>query len=535
MNMEYEIKRLDHLGIVAGTIKDLGIVETIDAIIGTDKREEVSTGECVAAMILNGLGFTSKPLSLTEKFFEKKPLELFFSRKNILPSYFNRDKLGKSLDKLHVYGCEQLFYQCSLTACSSADINLTYNSLDTTSLSLTGAYDSCSDEHELQVVHGFSKDHRPDLKQCIHELLVSQDGGVPLMMKSWSGNSSDNAIFKERSKRLISNFKKSESLRYLIADSKLYNSKNATNLQQLNFVTRIPGSIKEVNSLILDCFKKNKWKMINKCDSYSSININHYGINQRWIAVKSNQSESRAKKRINKAVLKEHSDYSKKLKEFTKQKFSDSSDAISNLKVICQKLKYHKLSTYSINKTEDEETKFYTIQGKLAVNSTAVDISIKKNSCYIIGTNISANEVEDTDIISIYKKQNIAIENTGFRFLKDPKFFAQSFFVKKTSRIESLLFIMTLSLLVYSIAQRNLRKKLASQSDTLPDQIKRETSKPTLRWVFQMLEDINILYKKTLTKVTLIVEGINQIKTKILSFFSENVRKIYETNLSYVT
>lgn len=68
-----DIKRLDHLGIVAGVIKDLNIVEMIDERLGTYEDETLSAGETVAGMIINGLGFSSKPLSLMPRFFESCP------------------------------------------------------------------------------------------------------------------------------------------------------------------------------------------------------------------------------------------------------------------------------------------------------------------------------------------------------------------------------------------------------------------------------------------------------------------------------
>ena len=57
-----KVERLDHLGIIAGVIKDLGIVEMIDHRIPSDGQQEITTGEAVAAMIINGLGFSNRPL-----------------------------------------------------------------------------------------------------------------------------------------------------------------------------------------------------------------------------------------------------------------------------------------------------------------------------------------------------------------------------------------------------------------------------------------------------------------------------------------
>src|SRR5688572_8703595 len=59
------VERLDHLGIIAGVIKDVGIIEMIDARIVPDDQEDITTGEAVAGMILNGLGFSDRPMSLT--------------------------------------------------------------------------------------------------------------------------------------------------------------------------------------------------------------------------------------------------------------------------------------------------------------------------------------------------------------------------------------------------------------------------------------------------------------------------------------
>ena len=45
----------------------------------------------------------------------------------------------------------------------------------------------------------------------------------------------------------------------------------------------------------------------------------------------------------------------------------------------------------------------------------------------------------------------------GVRFRKAQLFFVSSLFVKKSNRMEGLLMVMTLTLLVYSVAQRRLR------------------------------------------------------------------------------
>ena len=78
---------------------------------------------------------------------------------------------------------------------------------------------------------------------------------------------------------------------------------------------------------------------------------------------------------------------------------------------------------------------------------------------FILATNIeSSSEIQSSEILWNYKNQQSC--ERGFRFLKEPQFFADSFFVKKPERVETILFIMSLCLLVYNLGQRELIKAL---------------------------------------------------------------------------
>ena len=73
--MGYSSEDLGHLGLVSAMCEELEIAETIDHLLGPSRRQ-VSVGEAVVAMVLNGLGFVSKPLYLSPEFFENKPVSL---------------------------------------------------------------------------------------------------------------------------------------------------------------------------------------------------------------------------------------------------------------------------------------------------------------------------------------------------------------------------------------------------------------------------------------------------------------------------
>jgi hypothetical protein len=51
------VERLDHLGVIASVIKDLGLIDMINARLMPDAQEVLTPGEAVAGMMLNGLGF----------------------------------------------------------------------------------------------------------------------------------------------------------------------------------------------------------------------------------------------------------------------------------------------------------------------------------------------------------------------------------------------------------------------------------------------------------------------------------------------
>ena len=65
-----KVQDIDHCGIVAGIIDRIGLVDIINEKLGTHPLQSISPGISVKAMILNGLGFVSKPLYLLSKFFE---------------------------------------------------------------------------------------------------------------------------------------------------------------------------------------------------------------------------------------------------------------------------------------------------------------------------------------------------------------------------------------------------------------------------------------------------------------------------------
>ena len=121
-----EIKNLNHLGIIAGIIDEIVIVEIVNEQLGTDPSEIISPGVILKSIILNGLGFLSKPLYLFQQFFEDKPTEHLLG-KGVLPSHLNDDKIGRVMDKCYGYGISELFLLIALAGVKKYQINLDYS------------------------------------------------------------------------------------------------------------------------------------------------------------------------------------------------------------------------------------------------------------------------------------------------------------------------------------------------------------------------------------------------------------------------
>ncbi len=341
------VDRLDHLGIIAGVIKDVGIIEMIDAHIVPDDQEDITTGEAVAGMILNGLGFSDRPMSLTPQFFANKPVALLL-RDGVSAEHFNRFKLGRSLDKVHSYGCDVLFSEVALAVCKQEGIALRFNSLDTTSFALTGAYVPETDTQAIAITHGYSKDHRPDLKQVVLELMVSQDGGVPFLSQSWDGNASDTVVFKERCEALIVQFEASETPRYLIADAKLYTEANAPNLARLPFITRIPETLKVTQQVIAQAWAWGEWQPLDETVRYQRVELCHYGMAQRWLVVASQDAWQRVEHTLANAQAKEAEQVQKQLFHLQAQRFASETEAQTALETMAQRWRYHQVAQVSL-------------------------------------------------------------------------------------------------------------------------------------------------------------------------------------------
>ena len=132
------------------------------------------------------------------KFFEDKAGEHLLGN-GIKPEHLNDYKIGRVMDKLYDYGLSKLFLLIALSAAKKYQINLEFSHLDSSSFSVHGQYNrarvsedkSTEKESEpnsepipITITHGYSRDHRPDLKQFILDLIGTGDGNIPVFIEA---------------------------------------------------------------------------------------------------------------------------------------------------------------------------------------------------------------------------------------------------------------------------------------------------------------------------------------------------------------
>ncbi|MBE2295449.1 MAG: IS1634 family transposase [Phycisphaerales bacterium] len=196
----YTSTTLDHLGLVAGMVEELGLVEKIDSLISQDlSQRHVSLGVAIKAMILNGLGFAHRTLYLMPHFFRDKPVERLLGP-GLTAEHLNDDTLGRALDAIHAFGVETFYYLIASGVVKQLGLGGAGGHLDATSFHVDGDYNSGDETAAMGVIHirqGYSRDRRPDLNQVVLHLLVESQASIPLLMAPLGGNVNDAAGFRD--------------------------------------------------------------------------------------------------------------------------------------------------------------------------------------------------------------------------------------------------------------------------------------------------------------------------------------------------
>ena len=538
MASRYVVEHLNHLGIVAEVCREIEVADWLDQQ-EPGHRQYVSVGTATVAMVLNGLGFSNRRLYLVPQFYADKPVEHLLGP-GIQADDLNDDCLGRTLDWLYAHDVTRLFAGLALRARRAFGIEVGRLHADTTSFSVHGRYaldlpegletletlkaaarstqDQAEEDEEeeeeeeaptvIEVTYGYSRDHREDLKQWMLALVTSGEG-VPQFLQPLDGNASDKRTLLEAVQALTQQLQESgETPGVYVADSGLYSAENMTqlNVAGVQWVSRVPETSTAAQAMVQERLETLEgWQS-------SADGTRHWWSREqpdlpqgpeRWIVVRTQEGEERARATVQRQAEREQVTWEKRLWHLGNQPFACQPDAEAALAKTCQRLPPWFVLASTAGRAAElrhpgpaaqrrhSATLGWQIQATMTRDPAALEREALRRAAFIVGTNLLDTDAwPDEAVLALYREQSVV--ERGFAFLKDPLFLASSVFVKRPERIMALAFVMTLCLLVYKLAEVRLRQRLAQTGQTVPDQKGKPTARPTLRWLFQCFEGIDL-------------------------------------------
>jgi len=357
------------------------------------------------------------------------------------------------------------------------------------------------------ITEGFSRDHRPDLKQPTHDLLCV-DHGVPVYSRIMDGNASDKTInhrpIPEMAERMRS---LGRQVFVYVADSALVTEENLALIDDwdngFSFVSRLPLTYNERRHAIEQAVKADAWQEIGvvsdepetknrKPASYRCFEtvVTLCGITYRALVVLSDAYDERRRKKADKQIVKEREDLTKLKKGLEKIHYACLPDAEAAIKRIARaqfrqltvaiepRPQYHK-GRPKTDGTRRIKSMKYGLKISIEPYQEAVDRLRHEAGCFVLISNTLAegtDSVGSRELLAIYKDQHMAERNFGF--LKDPVF-VNALFLKSPRPIEALGLILVLALLIWRLMERTMRMNLRASDSTITGWEKRQTSRPT--------------------------------------------------------
>ena len=217
---------------------------------------------------------------------------------------------------------------------------------------------------------------------------------------------------------------------------------------------------------------------------------NSYGdVEQRWLVVYSQAVYKHEVATLAKQIAKERNAAEKSLHQLSRQEFDTESEARKAVDTLSTPWRYHhpQVECRSVahypnrghpNKDQLPTRITFQVVGEVVALDEAIEEAKRSKGKFVLATNeLDTALLDDATLLSAYKAQNVSVER-GFRFLKDPLFFASSLFLKKPKRIMALLMVMGLSLLVYALTEHSLRAEMVKRGATIANQV----GKPAQRY-----------------------------------------------------
>jgi transposase len=239
-------ERLGPLPLINHFLQRLGLSDLLEQYVPThDKRCTVSHATALG-VLLRSILVEREPIYRQQETVHGFAPGLFGLDGEAM-SHIGDDRIGRALDRL--FDADRAALLTETVVRLGQRFELCFDELhnDSTSVRFCGQYRAARGRRMRErtapaITYGFSKDHRPDLKQLLFILTVSADGGVPVQFRCADGNTSDSRTHIETWEALRIVAGRADFL--YVADSKLCSHENMAHIHRAGgrFVTVLPRS-----------------------------------------------------------------------------------------------------------------------------------------------------------------------------------------------------------------------------------------------------------------------------------------------------
>ena len=495
------------------------IREVVNIIVNwREENSNVSPGILIETLVVSIIS-GRKPLWKLEEFWSKQDLNYLFSEK-ITSKQLNDDAYARALDKLSEVKMEELVSNITLTMLQEHNETIDTIHFDTTSKSVQGSYSQeVNQGKDFDINRGYSKDHRPDLKQFKIGAAVQQNG-LPIMGELLSGNKSDQEWNPEAVIKMKEYYEAEDYTNIIfIGDSATVSSyESIKKLSTTKYISRIPETFKKTKDLKERAFLDNNWIETgiltkNQEKEKTKYEVCSYdelveGVLHRFVVVKSSalrkKKENTAVKKIEKIVER----FKSKSNKLSKQAFACEEDASREIeRLITEGEKENLFPNYEIEAKESivygkkgrpkkneqgtKITNYFIVLKDIAMDEMVIKRKIEAEGSFVLITTIlDRDEYSDELILKEYKQQ-YSVEQ-AFRFLKTPVFLGQVF-LKKKERVEALGYVFILVLVIASYLEYRVRKSLKTNGEYLHQPGSHKTQRPTTKTILEVLETVLIV------------------------------------------
>lgn len=504
--------------LIQAICREIDLTPTLDHLLAWDEGQcKLSPGTRIGALIINAL-MNRRPLFRLEEFYRDMDTAKLFGP-GIQPDDLNDDALARALDKLAAAGPQRVYTAVALRVVCREQVALDTIHADTTSVAVQGAYDTEDDELPvLNLTYGYSKDHRPDLKQFLYGLGVTRDS-IPVIGEVRDGNTSDQQWNRALIAKLRERLGQAGPPPVYVADSSLVSGPNLAILarEQLPFISRLPGTYGLEAALKARAWAEDNWQEVGPLSprkgaatyKLQAFTAELEGRQYRFIVVHSSKLDGRKTRSIERRLAKREAQLEQACHHLARRQFAcapDAEEAWRNFLAQHQDPCFHLEAAVIPVKRRRQRPRpgrppqgyvpayetVYQLQPQLSRNEAAIETKQAQASCFVLITSLLAAEAWPArKVLQEYKHQTVVEQH--FAFIKDPKIVGP-IYLKKPERVQALAYVFLLALLVYSVIQRRVRQALAQEGEpplVLAGKI--TSSRPTGRRILELFAKITIV------------------------------------------